>query len=320
MIRRGLTALFWLWLALSLAAGPRPALAAVEVLAADYPVWLFTRSLMAGVRGGQVTLLTAAPGCAHDHVLAPAELETLSRADILVSGGLALDAFLERALGVAKPGLKIIDAAGGGFKVRSGQNQALVLDLATARQWYRAAGERPDPHLFASLSGAMTMTDNLAEALARLDPQSAEAYRDNALQINAQYQRLLYEFQAVAARWSPRPRVVLSHGVLRYMAADLRLSVADIIEGAEEEPVSAARLAELVDRARQCQAVLADPHGRLDLARTVGAEARRPVAVIDPVASGPPDPPPDYFEKVFLTNLAVLDELFTRPPGAPPRK
>ena len=317
MLNRSLTVLLWLWLALQIAAGPRAASAGVEVLAADYPVYLFTRSLLAGVPGGRVTLLTAAPGCSHDHVLAPAELETLSRADILVSGGLALDTFLERALSVAKPGLKIIDAGGGGLKVRASLNQALVLDLAAARKWYRASEERPDPHLFASLSGAMTMTDNLAEALARLDPQGAETYRDNALEINAQYQRLLYEAQAVAARWSPRPRVILSHGVLRYLATDLRLTVADIIEGAEEEPVSAARLAELVGRARECAAVLADPDGRLDLARTVGAEARRPVAVLDPAVSGPADPPPDYFQKVFLTNLAVLNELFTQPPAKP---
>ena len=319
MIRRCLTVLIWLSLVFQAAAGPRAALAGVEVLAADFPVWLFTRSLLAGVPGSRATLLTAAPGCPHDHVLAPAELETLSRADILVSGGLDLDAFLERALSVAKPSLKIIDASGGGQKVRAGLNQALVLDLAAARKWYRAREERPDPHLFASLTGAIAMTENLAEALARLDPQGAETYRDNALEINTQYQRLLYELQAAAAKWSPRPRVVLSHGVLSGLAADLRLAVADIIEGAEEEPVSAARLAELVNKARECAAVLADPEGQLNLARTVGAEAGRPVAIIDPVASGPADPPPDYFEKVFTTNLAVLNELFSRPEQTQPK-
>jgi ABC-type Zn uptake system ZnuABC Zn-binding protein ZnuA len=165
----------------------------------------------------------------------------------------------------------------------------------------------------------MAMTDNLAEALARLDPQGAELYRVNAGAVNAEYRRILDRFRAVAARWPPKPRVILSHGVLRYLAADLGLDVADVIEGAGEEPVSAARLAELAGRARECAAVLADPDGQLDLARTVGAEARRPVAVIDPVASGPPDPPEDYFQKVFLTNLAVLDKLFTRPAAqAPP--
>jgi ABC-type Zn uptake system ZnuABC Zn-binding protein ZnuA len=318
MLNRLLTVLLWLCLALPLAAGPRSAAAGVEVLAADYPVWLFTRNLLAGVLDSQVALLMTAPaGCPHDQALTPAELETLSRADILISGGLGLDTFLERALGVAKPSLKIIDASGGGLKVRAAVNQALVLDLATARKWYRdPPKERPDPHLFASLSGAMTMTENLAEALARLDLKGAESYLDNALEVNAEYQRLLYDFQAVAARWPRRPRVILSHGALRYLAADLNLIVADIIEGAEEEPVSAARLAELVDKARDCEAVLADPDSRLDLARTVGAEARRPVAIIDPVASGPADPPLDYFLKVFQTNLAVLDQLFSKMPAA----
>ena len=317
MIRPRLTVLLWLaWL---VAAGPRAAGAELELLAADYPVYLFTRSLLAGMPDSQVTLLTASPGCPHDHVLAPAELETLSRAEILVSGGLALDAFLERALGVAKPSLKIIDAGGGGLDVRPALNQALVLDLAEARKWYRAPKkpEGPDPHLFASLSGAMIMTDNLAEALARLDPQGADFYRSNANTLNARHQKLLFEFRSVAARWSPRPRVILSHGVLSRLAADLGLAVADIIEGMEDAPLSAARLTELAARAWECAAVLADPGGRLDTARTVGAEAGRPVAVIDPVASGPADPPEDYFQKVFLTNLAVLNELFTSRPAQP---
>jgi ABC-type Zn uptake system ZnuABC Zn-binding protein ZnuA len=103
--------------------------------------------------------------------------------------------------------------------------------------------------------------------------------------------------------------------VLGYLAADLGLTVTDIIEvveGVEEEPVSAARLAELVSRARESEAVLAAPDWQvqLQLARTVGAEAKRPVALIDPVTSGPADPPADYFQKVFITNLAVLNKLF----------
>ena len=313
MTRRPWIAFIWLGLALEIAAGPRAALAELELLAADFPVYLFTRNLLAGVPDSRVTLLADAQVCPHDHVLTPAELERLSRADILVSGGLALDAFLERGLALVKPGLTIIDASGGGFSVRAGQNQNLLLDRDTARKWYRAPRpeKMPDPHLFASLSGAMTMTENLAEALARLDPGRADLYRANANDVNARLQRLLYDFQAIAARWYPRPRVILSHRALSRLATDLALNVADIIEGAEQGPVSDDRLAELVSRAQGCAAVLAYPHGQLDPARTVGAKARRPVAVIDPAASGPADPPEDYFQKVFMTNLAVLNELFT---------
>jgi ABC-type Zn uptake system ZnuABC Zn-binding protein ZnuA len=300
-------------------AWPRGAEAGLDLVAADYPVYLFTRNILAGVPDSQVVLLLAAPGCPHDQVMTPAALETLSRTETLISGGLGLDAFLERALGVAKTNLKVIDASGGGLAVRPEDNQALVLDLAAARNWYRAQGDqRPDDHLFASLSGAVAMTSNLAEALGRLDPQGAQLYRSNANEVNAGYQKLLYDFQAVAALWSPRPRVVLSHGSLLGFTSDLGVAVAAVIEGSEEAPVSASRLAELVNQAKECTAVLADPDGQLALARAVGAEAGRPVALIDPVASGPADPPGDYFQKVMRTNLAVLNELFTRPPIVKP--
>jgi len=307
-----------LWFCLVLPAWPRAAQAGLDLVAADYPVFLFTRNLLANMPDSRVSLLSAAPGCPHDQALTPATLETMSRVELLVSGGLDLDSFLERALGVAKAGLKVIDASGGGLAVRPEDNQALVLGLAEARNWYRTPRpERPDPHLFASLSGAAVMISNLAEALGRLDPDGAQLYRSNANEINAGYKKLLYDLQAVAALWSPKPRVILSHGSLRHLASDLGLEVADVIDGSEEAPVSAARLGELVNRARDCAAVLADPDGRLDLARIVGAEARRPVAVIDPVTSGPANPPGDYFQKVMRTNLAVLHELFTRPPAQP---
>ena len=318
MIIRRLLVILCFCLVLLAASWPRAALAGLDLVAVDYPVYLFTRNLLANVQDSRVSLLSAAPGCPHDQVLTPAALETISRAEVLVSGGLDLDSFLERALSVAKPGLKVIDASGGGSAARPEENKALVLDLAAARNWYRAPGsERPDPHLFASLSGAATMTANLAEGLGRLDPDGAQLYRSNANEINAKYKKLLYDIQAVAVLWSPKPRVVLSHGSLRYLASDLGLDVADVIENSVEERVSAARLAELVNLARDCTAVLADPDGQLNLARIVGAEARRPVAVIDPVTSGPADPPGDYFQKVMRTNLAVLHELFTRPPVQP---
>jgi ABC-type Zn uptake system ZnuABC Zn-binding protein ZnuA len=278
------------------------------LVAADFPVYLFTRNLLNNVPDSRVTLLTAAP----DQALTPAALEMLSRAEVLVSAGLGLDAFLERALGVAKAGLRVIDAPGGGLALPPEENQALVLDLAAARAWYRVPEERPVSHLFASLSGAMTMTANLAEALGRLDPSGAQLYRTNANEINAGFKKLLFDFQAVAARWTPRPRVVLSHEALSGLAADLGLTVADIMEGSAEEPVSAVRLQELAGRARESSAVLAAPDARLNLARTVGAEAGRPVALIDPVASGPADAPGDYFQKVLQTNLVVLHELFTQ--------
>ena len=313
----------WLLLAGLGLVRPATAPAEVEVLATTYPIYLFTRNLMAGVPGSRVSLLMGTPGCPHDYNPTPRELETLSRAEILASGGLKLDAFLERALGVAKPGLKIIDASGG-LAGEPRAAPAVILDLGAARSWYRGRSQAPpgpDPHLFASLSGAMTLTLNLAEGLARLDPAGAEIYRTNAIGLNAEYKSLLERYWAVGVKLR-QPKVILGHSVLSYLAADLGLTVAAVIEDEEEAPVSAARLSALAALAGRegVRAVLVDPDGRLDLARTVGAEARLPVAVIDPVTSGPDEPPADYFQKVFLTNLQVLDELFSRPPPAPEEK
>jgi ABC-type Zn uptake system ZnuABC Zn-binding protein ZnuA len=314
----------WPILLLLLLAAPRAAGAEVEVLATTYPMFLFTRNILAGAPDSRVTLLVGAPGCPHDYAPTPAELERLSQAEIIVSGGLALDSFLERALGVAKPRLKIIDATGGPAAADNKAAPVIILDPESARAWYRGRAQSPptaDPHFFASPSGAMVMAGHIAEGLARIDPQGAELYRANAAAFKAELKSLLEKFWASGVKLH-QPRVILSHGVLTYLAADLGLNVVAVIEGEDEAPVSAARLSELAVLAgrEDVRAILADPDGRLDLARTLGAEAGLPVAVIDPVTSGPDDPPPDYFQKVFLTDLEVLDALFRRPPDPPVTK
>ncbi|MDR1043659.1 MAG: metal ABC transporter substrate-binding protein [Candidatus Adiutrix sp.] len=309
---------------LLLPAGPAASLAAGEILCSTFPVWLFTRNIIEGSPRFQAGLMIGSQlGCPHDYSPTQAELERLSRAEILVINGLGLEAFLSRSLGVAKAGLKIIDASGGrdpDQDSRSGP-AALVIDKESAVRLPGHHQDGPNPHIFAAPGQAAGMVRNIGEALASLDMDNAELYLDNAAKLADELETLAASARNLGQELG-RPKIISSHGVFDYLARDLGLSIVSHIEEEDGAAPSAARLAALVKLARQdgVRAVLTDPQGNINLARTLGAEARLPVAVIDPVSAGPPDAPLDYYQKVMKTNLEVMKKLFAAPPPSSGRE
>ena len=59
-------------------------------------------------------------------------------------------------------------------------------------------------------------------------------------------------------------------------------------------------------RARQAGAVFTEPQYPPAVGQTIARETGLPVAVLDPVASGPADAPLDYYEQAMRRNLETL--------------
>ncbi len=300
-------------------AGSRAAWAAEDLLCSTFPVYLFTQNVAQGRDHFRINLLIdSALGCPHDYAPTPADLERLSRARVLVINGLGLEAFLPLALRVAKPDLAVIDASGGRAPGAAGGGIKVVLTRAEATALGHSHGG-PNPHLFAAPGPAAAQVRNIAEGLAAVDPEGAATYRANAARLAGELQTLAAAFQAAGKKLG-QPPVIIGHGVFDYLAQELGLTVAARIEEVDGVEPSAARLTELAKLARErgVRAILVDPEGDENLARTLGAEAKVPVAVIDPVSGGPADAPLDYYQKVMLTDLDVLLKLFGGTSPRPP--
>ncbi|MDR0881643.1 MAG: metal ABC transporter substrate-binding protein [Candidatus Adiutrix sp.] len=291
-------------------AGP-PAARADDLLCSTFPVYLFTRNIVQGRDHFQPELMIdSALGCPHDYAPTPADLERLSQAQALVINGLGLEGFLGQALKVARPDLQIVDASGG-------QAGAIIIDKKAAAAL--SAGHDlpggPNPHLFASPGTAALLVNNIAEGLSRLDPEGREIYQANAARLSGDLTALAGQMGTIGEKLG-RPKVITGHSIFEYLAADLGLTIVATIEEEDGAAPTAGRLAELTRLARRegVRAVLTDPEGNLNLARTLGAEAKVKVAVIDPVSGGPRDAPLDYYQKVMLTDLEILIKLFAPGP------
>lgn len=310
--------------------GAAPALAAEELLCSTFPLYLFTRNITEGSDSFKVGLLVdSSRGCPHDYNPSPAELEKLSKARVLVINGLGLEGFLDQALRVTRADLRVIDASGGERAVRAfladpprEASPTLIISQETARALshdhdHGASADELNPHLFASPRTAALLVENITRALSEIDPPKADLYRNNGARLAQELLKLTGGSVAGLRANLGNPKVIAGHGIFDYLAQDWGLNIVARIEEEDGAEPSAARLSELARLGRQegVRAVLVDPTGNQALARTLAAEIKVPAAVIDPVAGGPADAPPDYYEKVMLSNLNVLLKLFVRPPA-----
>jgi ABC-type Zn uptake system ZnuABC Zn-binding protein ZnuA len=291
---------------------PLAAWASPRLLAASYPVWLFTRYLTLGRDFFQVELLTnPATGCPHEFAPQPRDLERLSQARVLVKNGLGLEAYLDRALRVAPKDLVIIDASQGAPTLPLNWGRLDLGDPETTDQADSLAALAPNPHIFSSPRLAALMAKNIAAGLAKVDPEGESHYQDRlaAFQADMDY---LSHFIGAFQKSRRGYKVIVSHGFMDYLAQDLGLIVLADIEPAPETAPSAARLTELANltRTEGISAILTEPEADLDLARTLAREGGVQAAVIDPATTGPADPEPDYYLKVSRENLIVLARLF----------
>jgi ABC-type Zn uptake system ZnuABC Zn-binding protein ZnuA len=307
---------------IALLQGPA-ALAADRLACASYPVWLLARYLTEGSERFDPELITnPAAGCPHDFAPTPRDLERLTQTPIVLKNGLDLETYLDKALLVAPPDVVVIDASEGVPTLSMAWGR---FDLGDPPR--DAAGRLPssvpNPHIFLSPKFAKVMAANIVKKLVELDPFGAAIYEGRL----ASLQKDLESLEARAAAFKATRRgykVITSHAFMDYLAQDLGLAVlADLSPSGTETPPSAARLGALRDlvRAERVSAILVDPEADPGPARTLSAETGAVAAVIDTAASGPPNPPLDFYQRVLAEDLALLESLMpanvSPPPDAP---
>jgi ABC-type Zn uptake system ZnuABC Zn-binding protein ZnuA len=301
--------------------------ARLNVLCSTFPIYLFTRNVVAGrehVRLG--LLISAALGCPHDYVLTPQDMQALASADVLIVNGLGMDEFLGGPLKKANPALKVVDSSVGLsdlIPMEGHEHTHPHLEELASRPGEQAGpGEAHEheqavnPHLFASPLQAAKVVRNIAKAMGELDPDGAAAYQANAQAYAARLEKLAVDFSSLASML-PNRKIVTQHAVFDYLARDAGLVIAAVVEETPGQEPSAAEMIELIRTIRSsgAAAVFTEPQYSSKVAQTVAREAGVPVAVLDPVANGPNDAPLDYYEKVMAENLRTLKDVLARKDG-----
>ena len=275
-----------------------PVLAGAEtVVTSFYPVWILTRNLTNGIAGLEVVNMAAnTTGCLHDYTLQNSDMAVLSSADALLINGSGMEAFLP-VITSALPGLPVIDATAG----LPFLGESDLVEFGESEE-----GEEANAHLWLDPQRAGGMAANLADGLVRLFPDKSQQITDN---LDAFTARLIALDETLREGLSGTERkVIIFHEALPYFAEACGLPIAAIVNKEPEDTLPTAQLVRVVKLVSSedtmpliLKSVEEDPS-----VNTLVSETGVPVCVLDPLTSGPDDPPLDYYEIVMIRNMKSL--------------
>lgn len=275
-----------------------PAAAWAETIVTSfYPVWLLTLNLTEGIDGIEVVNLAEhTTGCLHDYSLQTSDMTILSGADALLINGSGMEAFLP-IITSAYPDLPVVDATDGlPFLSESG-----IVEFGEEEE-----GEEINSHLWLDPQRAAGMAVNLADGLIRLFPDREQQITDN---LNAYRERLTALDETLRSELSGVQRkVIIFHEALPYFAEACGLSAAAIVNKEPEDTLPTAQLVRVVNliKAEDSMPLILKTAEEDPAVNTLVNETGIPVCELDPITSGPEDPPLDYYETVMIQNMKTL--------------
>ena len=270
------------------------AASASTVVTSFYPVWLLTLNLTAGLEDVTVRNLAAPDtGCLHDYTLMPSDMMSLSGADALLINGAGMESFLPMVL-EACPGLPVVDASEG-------------IPLLEEEGESEEEEEEGNSHIWLDPARASRMAENLAEGLIRIVPEHAEEIRANLASLQERLEGLDASLKNGLADISGRD-VIIMHEAFPYFAEACGLNVIETVDKEPEDNLPAFRLAELIRliSSRDSLPVVIRSSEEDPAVSVLAAETGASVCALDTLASGPDDPPLDYYETVMMENMAAV--------------
>ena len=276
-----------------------PCLAGAETLVTSfYPVWLMTLNLTEGLEDVRVVNLAGqSTGCLHDYTLQNSDMVTLSSADALLINGAGMESFLPVVTG-AYPGLPVIDATVG---------LPFLSESETVEIGESEEGEEVNSHLWLDPQRAAGMAANLAEGLIRLMPDREQQILDNLQEYR---ERLTALDETIREETAGVTReVIIFHEAFPYFAEACGLTAAAIVNKEPEDILPTAQLVRVTrlisDLGTPLPLILKSAEEDPSV-NTLVNETGVPVCELDPLTSGPDEPPLDYYETVMIRNVRIL--------------
>lgn len=179
---------------------------------------------MAGERM-EVDMLVPPSSTPHTFEPKPSDIRALADAKLFVLVGLGLEA----------PWADKMIQSAGNARLR-------VVKLA---EGVDPIGDPPNPHVWLSPKNALTMADNLEDALIAADPSRRADYERNAKRYGGELRQLHREYRQGFADFRDK-RFVATRPTFAYLARDYGLEQAAVIAGTPGQEPSARRLAEII--------------------------------------------------------------------------
>ena len=254
-----------------------------------YPIYISTINITKDIPDVKVINMTKPQtGCLHDYSVTPDDLKTLEKAKIFVINGAGMESFIEKVI-KQQTQLKIVDSSRG---------IEIIKDQKT--------GE-PNPHVWVSISNAISQVNNIKEQLAEYNPKNAISYSKNA-DIYISKLKAEREKMHKALDKLPNRNIITFHEAFPYFAKEFNLNIVDVIEREPGSQPSAKELKETIDIVKKdkVKALFAEPQYPSKSMKIIAQETGAKVYTLDPAVTGELNP--DAYVKIMDSNLKSLKE------------
>lgn len=270
----------------------------LTIVTSFYPMYIATLNIIEGVPG--INLVNMTPpitGCLHDYVLSTQDMKLLEDAQVFVINGAHMESFMEKVIQEMKH-LHIIEASKG---------IELLEEAHEEQEEEEEEHEVGNPHVWVSITHAITQVRNIQEELAVLDPARAQVYYDNAQRYIEKLEALKITMHKELEGITQRD-IVTFHEAFPYFAEEFGLNIIAVIEREPGSEPSAKELVETIEqvRASNIKALFAEPQYPSQAARTVATETGATVYTLDPIVTGPMEA--NAYLEIMNQNLKVLKE------------
>jgi len=263
------------------------------IVTSFYPMYIATINVAKDIPNVKVINMTKPQsGCLHDYQLSPADLKTLEKADTFIINGAGMEAFMDKVIKQI-PSLKVIEASKGIELIKN-----------------KTDGEE-NPHVWVSITNAITQTKNIAEELSSADTKNADKYKKNAdeyiAKLEAQRTKMHESLDSIKNK-----DIITFHEAFPYFAEEFNLNVVAIIE---REPGAAPSAGELADTIKTIKdsgikALFAEPQYSPKAADSIASQTSAKVYFLDPIVTGTENPQMDDYLTIMDENLRQLIEAF----------
>jgi zinc transport system substrate-binding protein len=239
-----------------------------HIVTSFYPVYIAAVNIAGSIPGVEVTNMTKPQtGCLHDYSLKPEDLKTLEKADAFIVNGAGMEAFLNDVIKRHKD-LKIIEAS---------RNIALLKDENGVE----------NPHVWVSVTNAITQVGNISEQLSAADPEHAKQYSSNAAAYVKKLEALKQEMHAAINKLGKKD-IITFHEAFPYFAKEFDLHIAAVIEREPDSEPTPRELGGIIDTVEKTgiKALFAEPQYSSKAADAIARETGARVYTLDPVVTG----------------------------------
>ena len=261
----------------------------ITIAASFYPMYIFALNVAKDIPNVNVIDMTKpTAGCLHDYAATPEDMRKLEGAKVLITNGAGMESFMDKITS-QMPNLKIVEASKG-IELIKGDGD-----------------EGDNPHVWVSISNAITQVQTIGDQLAILDPNNATKYKENTKayikKLEAQRDKMHLALDGIQNR-----DIVTFHEAFPYFAQEFNFNIAAVIEREPGSAPNAKELSETIDQVKglEINALFAEPQYSAKAAETIATATGAKIYTLDPFVMGPMEA--DAYINIMDSNLKTLQE------------